>query len=227
MFTCQIHGRVYNNNRRCPHCFRERINSYQNYLDNNHINNSINNFRTSDYDLTNPTFLRRSSRHYVNRNSVINRYRSRTRYNTILNRENRNREIPIRYHNIIYNNRLFYSQSVNNRTNLLNRHSYLSRRISPMRINYNSHSLVNNTSDEFINTFNRDNMPINNLILQKTASFFNKNQSLNNKICSICQCNFSLNEKLRLLPCMHFYHCKCISKWLRNSNKCPICQHPI
>ncbi|CAD8065627.1 unnamed protein product [Paramecium sonneborni] len=43
-------------------------------------------------------------------------------------------------------------------------------------------------------------------------------------VCSICQNDIVKFEKIRELKCKHFYHSKCIKKWLINEKKCPICQ---
>ena len=43
--------------------------------------------------------------------------------------------------------------------------------------------------------------------------------------CSICLEKLTDNKKF--LPCFHCFHTKCIDKWLKNSNKCPICKTAI
>lgn len=35
--------------------------------------------------------------------------------------------------------------------------------------------------------------------------------------------DFVMGEPIRLLPCMHFYHMRCIDNWLMRSYSCPIC----
>ena len=34
-------------------------------------------------------------------------------------------------------------------------------------------------------------------------------------------------EEVLGLPCLHFYHEECITKWLEQKNKCPICKAPV
>ncbi|KAL4483958.1 hypothetical protein ABPG72_013964 [Tetrahymena utriculariae] len=47
-------------------------------------------------------------------------------------------------------------------------------------------------------------------------------------LCSICQCDFENNEKLKELnPCKHFYHPDCINQWLKNEKNCPVCKQFI
>ena len=45
-----------------------------------------------------------------------------------------------------------------------------------------------------------------------------------NKQCVICQENFEEKESVISLPCMHSYHSKCIRKWFKTNNTCPICK---
>ncbi|XP_058501387.1 E3 ubiquitin-protein ligase RNF12-B isoform X2 [Solea solea] len=45
-----------------------------------------------------------------------------------------------------------------------------------------------------------------------------------NTQCQICFCDYTDGEKLRILPCFHDYHVKCIDRWLKDNNTCPICR---
>lgn len=45
-----------------------------------------------------------------------------------------------------------------------------------------------------------------------------------NTQCQICFCDYSDGEKLRMLPCFHDYHVKCIDRWLKDNTTCPICR---
>ncbi|KAK6931196.1 Zinc finger, RING-type [Dillenia turbinata] len=42
--------------------------------------------------------------------------------------------------------------------------------------------------------------------------------------CAICLEDFLQEELLKLMPCNHFYHEKCIKKWVEKSRYCPICR---
>jgi len=43
--------------------------------------------------------------------------------------------------------------------------------------------------------------------------------------CSVCYCDFEVNDKLRKLPCNHVFHKECVDPWLLNRFKrCPLCQ---
>jgi hypothetical protein len=45
--------------------------------------------------------------------------------------------------------------------------------------------------------------------------------------CCVCLEQFKQGEQLRILPCMHRYHCACIDRWLAQSAACPVCKHEI
>lgn len=45
--------------------------------------------------------------------------------------------------------------------------------------------------------------------------------------CIICFDDYCKNEEIKLLPCKHFYHNKCINDWLNISQTCPLCRRNI
>ncbi|XP_076877630.1 uncharacterized protein LOC143526827 [Brachyhypopomus gauderio] len=45
--------------------------------------------------------------------------------------------------------------------------------------------------------------------------------------CQICFCSYKEREKLRILPCLHDYHVKCIDRWLKENATCPICRADV
>ena len=63
----------------------------------------------------------------------------------------------------------------------------------------------------------------NNQILRN--AFF---KDLDNKIikdCIICFNEINKEDDIIILPCKHFYHKECISKWFETSKTCPICRN--
>ena len=52
----------------------------------------------------------------------------------------------------------------------------------------------------------------------------NKNMG---KICAICLDKFIIGKEILTLPCFHFFHVDCISKWMMIKKNCPICLSSI
>ena len=53
--------------------------------------------------------------------------------------------------------------------------------------------------------------------------------SLIEEECSICLSKYKITDMLKILPCKHGFHKKCIKKWLSGEqhNKCPLCNLDI
>jgi E3 ubiquitin-protein ligase RNF11 len=45
--------------------------------------------------------------------------------------------------------------------------------------------------------------------------------------CAICFEDFDEGDSIRYLPCVHFYHQKCVDDWLIRSFTCPSCMAPV
>lgn len=42
--------------------------------------------------------------------------------------------------------------------------------------------------------------------------------------CMVCLAEFTDEDQVRRLPCLHEYHCACIDEWLRRCTDCPLCK---
>ena len=46
--------------------------------------------------------------------------------------------------------------------------------------------------------------------------------------CSICMEDYLEGNEIRVLPCSHAFHCKCIDHWLTKYHRaCPLCQRKV
>lgn len=45
--------------------------------------------------------------------------------------------------------------------------------------------------------------------------------------CCVCLCEYAKGEELAKLSCGHQFHLNCLSTWLQNSKKCPLCLQDV
>ncbi|XP_053754028.1 E3 ubiquitin-protein ligase ZNRF4 [Panthera pardus] len=50
-----------------------------------------------------------------------------------------------------------------------------------------------------------------------------------NDLCAICLDEYEEGDRLKILPCSHTYHCKCIDPWFAQAARrsCPVCQRSL
>jgi hypothetical protein len=94
----------------------------------------------------------------------------------------------------------------------------------------NSSSDLNDNSDIVQDEYTK----LKNQFIKELDEFQYKNKdkfddTLIENECSICLCKYKNTDILKLLPCKHPFHKKCIKKWLSNEehNKCPLCNFDI
>eukprot|EP00696_Hemimastix_kukwesjijk_P007557 gnl/Hemi2/1955_TR699_c0_g1_i1.p1 gnl/Hemi2/1955_TR699_c0_g1~~gnl/Hemi2/1955_TR699_c0_g1_i1.p1 ORF type:complete len:485 (+),score=89.42 gnl/Hemi2/1955_TR699_c0_g1_i1:114-1568(+) len=64
-------------------------------------------------------------------------------------------------------------------------------------------------------------------MVKKTTESKSLEKRDGDQTCVVCMSDLKLGEKVRVLPCKHFYHVECIDEWLRRNKTCPVCKHPI
>ena len=128
------------------------------------------------------------------------------------------------------------SQNFNN-FNFIRFNDNLSRR----NRRYDSSSRIqDDDSDEeiYLNSGNRANNDNYNKLkkqfIKELDEFQYKNKDkFDNELvedeCSICLCKYKITDIIKLLPCKHPFHKKCIKKWFskEENNKCPLCNLDI
>jgi len=167
-----------------------------------------------------------------NRKKELN---ERMRQNELQNRFNNNQN---NYIDNYFNNNNYNRQNSNyNRqnSNYNRQNSNYNRQNSNYSNNFESDYLrISNLSyNDLLNLENRignvnvglNQEEINNLNEGEYNIKLKKNNDLNN--CIICLSDFVIGEKIRFLPCLHFFHTNCIDNWLKTKKNCPICNNQI
>ncbi|MGH0181301.1 UNVERIFIED_CONTAM: hypothetical protein FKN15_012416 [Acipenser sinensis] len=54
--------------------------------------------------------------------------------------------------------------------------------------------------------------------------FNQENHQSEQTLCVVCFSDFESRQLLRVLPCNHEFHAKCVDKWLKSNRSCPICR---
>lgn len=70
-----------------------------------------------------------------------------------------------------------------------------------------------------------EKVPLNELVPK--AEQIKLGSDLIGQRCDICQDEYKEKEYKRELNCKHFFHKKCIDKWLKNNPNCPYCRRKI
>ena len=62
----------------------------------------------------------------------------------------------------------------------------------------------------------------------QTLSYrYNKENPVLEEKCTICLCEYTHNDDVRRLPCMHLFHIDCVDRWLQQNKRCPMCRMDI
>ena len=54
-----------------------------------------------------------------------------------------------------------------------------------------------------------------------------KYSTIKEENCAICLQKYKGVDIIKEFPCKHIFHKNCILKWIKNSNKCPLCKFDI
>ncbi|KOM45236.1 hypothetical protein LR48_Vigan06g054200 [Vigna angularis] len=85
--------------------------------------------------------------------------------------------------------------------------------------------IVINVTDTSMHAATQDPFPTSE---EPIDTLLKKSTVLQTKCCCcICLDEFDLNAECYTLPCQHFFHQKCIERWLHTSQTCPMCRQSL
>merc|ERR1712154_627687 len=53
------------------------------------------------------------------------------------------------------------------------------------------------------------------------------NNDAEEEVCPVCLVDYEDGDKIRTLPCGHYFHKDCIDSWLQNNSSCPTCRFSL
>jgi hypothetical protein len=109
----------------------------------------------------------------------------------------------------------------------INEYDYDSNSDNDDSIFYNFNNLTNsnNSNNNNNNCFKTCN-EINHKLCKSEK--IKKNDNVLSEQCFICMDNYNENQFKRILPnCKHYFHKKCIDKWIKKNSSCPICRDQL
>jgi hypothetical protein len=106
-----------------------------------------------------------------------------------------------------------------NITNVVNSDTFV-------EFNIEFHILENNSEEDDEHNYFKSFNEINKILCKPTK--IKKDDNIILEDCLICMENYKMNEYKRVLPrCKHYFHKKCIDKWLKKKSSCPICRDEL
>ena len=84
--------------------------------------------------------------------------------------------------------------------------------------------MIEDNNDQPINKNSNNNRAAKIILQNFTEDIITniKDENENNR-CIICLEDYKINDIIIYLPCIHFFHKKCIAKWIEKTINCPIC----
>ncbi len=177
-----------------------------------------------------------------------NKNESNEENNEESNQNNNEEEITLQQLNNIVineNNEITFTLPLDQNNNDI--YSAIELMLEEMQKNSNifNENYKNNDNNEFIsfdiefefvtplnNTEENSNYFLNckeiNEKVSKAVKIKGLDNPLLNESCLICMNNYKVNEFKRTLPkCSHYFHKKCIDKWLKKKSSCPVCRDEL
>ena len=59
------------------------------------------------------------------------------------------------------------------------------------------------------------------------SNVVNEEEEEEEDTCGICHAEYEEGDQLKVLPCTHFFHKRCVDEWLQRTPACPQCKMEV
>ena len=217
----------------------DRLYNYM-MINNDSNNNSIvNDPMMNNPMMNNPMMNNQMMNNSMMNNSMMNNpmMNNQTMNNQMMNNSMMNNNIQLNLNYPFFNNNMMMSQLFHfnnffpnmNMMHFPNSYPFMNNMMNLNNINFID---INGTNNNYNQNHNENKLK--KQFIKELDEYQYKNKDKFEKAiiedeCSICLCKYKITDILKILPCQHGFHKKCIKKWLSNDehNKCPLCNFDI
>ena len=223
----------YNNN------YENEDNYNNNYLDDDFYD--FDRYESHEDYLPNPNRRNPSFNRNNNNNNRRRQGDNRPFVNSNRNRNNSSGMFQIQIPNDSYNRISAFSRrsnfgvdgNINNIFNLLDEFNFEDELNYDLDLMSRERNVAQNNNINLINLNSlfakpeKEKIKLKKIKMSKKLYTKNENGKIEQPTCCICLATMKVNDDIVLLKCQHYFHFKCLDKWVETKEECPFCRGKI